>query len=388
VIYHLTDSQRRWWHECREFADRVVAPRALAVDRDQALPRELIRELGENGWIGSMLPEEWGGAGLDATSYGMLSEELGRTCSNTRNFVAVQDMVADAILRWGSEDQRRRWLRDIASGRAVAAFLLTEPDVGSDAGGVATQAVEDGADIVINGTKKWISFGQCADVFLVFAQYDSRHTAFLVASDTPGVTVTALDGMLGLRGSMLGEITFTDCRIPPDSVVGRPGAGLVFVASSSLGVGRYSTAWGCVGLSQACLDASTAYAGARVQSGKRLDEQPLLQRYLADMVAESRAARLLCWQAGEATDRQEADAVHQTLIAKYFASRGASRASRRAVQLHGAVGMSAASPVGRLFRDAKAMEIIEGTTQVIQQLLGEWSGGATHPASPAEASLT
>lgn len=383
MISQLTGEQRDQWRGFREFADRVVAPRAHAVDAEQRLPGDLVRELGESGWLSALLPGEHGGGDVGMAAYGMMSEELGRTCSNMRNFVAVQDMVSLAIAQWGSAEQRRRWLPDLASGAKVAAFLLTEPEVGSDARSVRTRVDADGPTLVLNGTKKWISFGQCADVFLVFAQYQGQHTAVLVERDRPGVHVRPLSDMLGLRGSMLAEITFEDCRVPSDAIVGHPGSGLVFVATSSLDLGRYSTAWGCVGLAQACLDATAGYTAERHQYGKALADHQLVQAQLADMLTETRAARLLCWQAGSSAANDDLDSHHQTLTAKYFASTVAVRATGRAVQLHGARGMAGGADVGRMFRDAKAMEIIEGTTQIIQQLLGKWSASAGHPADAA-----
>lgn len=376
----LNNDQRQQWRQFRELSDRTVAPRARDIDAAQNLPADLRRELARSGVVGSMLPTEVGGADLDLPGYGMLNEELGRTCSNVRNFIAVQDMVCDAIHRWGDDDQRKRWLPEITAGNIVAAFLLTEPEVGSDAQNVQTVARDDGADIVLDGTKKWISFGQCADVFLVFVQYNGRHTAVLVERNRPGVQVRPIADMLGLRGSMLAEITFDGCRVSADAVVGYPGAGLVFVASGSLELGRYSTAWGCVGLAQACLDEALAYTASRRQYGSPLAAHQLVQRVLADLLTDSRAARLLCWQAGLAGATEANDAPHQTLMAKYFSSKVAACCSRDAVQLLGAHGMSADSATGRFFRDAKAMEIIEGTTQVVQQLLGRWSPNAGHPA--------
>jgi glutaryl-CoA dehydrogenase (non-decarboxylating) len=374
-----SDRQRGCWRGYRDYADRVIGPAATAIDAEQRVPRKLIRDLGRSGWISALLPTGWGGAGIDAMGYGMMAEELGRTCQNIRNFVAVQDMVSDAIWRWGTDEQRKRWLPAIAAGDQVAAFLLTEPDIGSDAGHVATRVEDGGSNLVLTGTKKWISYGQCADVFLVFAQYRGQHTAVLVQRDIPGITVEPCPDMLGLRGSMLARIAFDDCHVPRDAVVGRPGSGLVFVASAALDIGRYSTAWGCVGLTQACLEESTAYARRRVQSGKLIAEHQLVQRMLADMITESRAARLLCWQAAEAMQRADEDATYQILMAKYFASTAAARIASQAVQLQGAAGMAGGSTVARLFRDSKALEVIEGTTQVIQQLLGRDAGNVLHP---------
>ncbi|MFH8349516.1 acyl-CoA dehydrogenase family protein [Streptomyces sp. NPDC018045] len=383
MISQLTPAQRSAWSTFREFADRVVAPRAQAVDADQAMPRDLVKDLAREGRLSALLPAEAGGSDLDTVSYGLLAEELGRTCSNVRNFVACADMVSHALWRWGTAEQRDTWLKPLAEGDAVASFALTEPDVGSDAKSVRTVARPDGSGFVLSGHKKWISFADLADVFLVFAQYEGRHTAFLVERDTPGLRTEPLRGLLGLRGSSLAEIVLDDCRLPAGAMVGRPGAGLAFVASTALDIGRYSTAWGCVGLAQACLETASRYARDRAQYGSPLIDHQLVQRMLADMVAGSRAARLLCHEAGTGKEQGDPDAVNQTLLAKYFASVTANRVASDAVQILGAHGVGPDAPAGRLYRDAKVMEIIEGTTQLHQSMLGRWSSSIRHPAATA-----
>lgn len=376
----LTDQQKQTWVSFREFADEFIAPEARAADEQQVLSRDLIKKLGSAGWLSSLLPGEWGGSALDMVSYGLMAEEMGRTCQNVRNFVACADMVSHSIWKWGSQEQKDRWLKGIGSGEVIAAFSLTEPKVGSDAKSVQTEARPDGPDIVLRGVKKWISFGGIADVFLVFAQYEGRHTAFLVERETPGLRVEALPGLLGLRGSSLGEISFDDCRIPASSMVGRPGSGLVFVASSALDIGRFSTAWGCVGLAQACLEEASGYAREREQYGTAIIDHQLVQRMLADMLTGATASRLMCLEAGLVKDAGGMDAVNRTLMAKYFASTTANRVAADAVQVLGAYGIGGDSPVARLFRDAKVMEIIEGTTQLHQSMLGDWSAQVPHPA--------
>ncbi|HCA85521.1 MAG TPA: acyl-CoA dehydrogenase [Streptomyces sp.] len=379
----LTTQQRQSWASFRKFADTFIAPEAESADVHQVMSRGLIKELGSAGWISSLLPEEAGGSSLDMISYGLMAEEMGRTCQNVRNFVACADMVAHTIWKWGTEEQKERWLKGIASGEVIASFALTEPKVGSDAKSVETVAVADGSDIVLTGVKKWISFGELADIFLIFAQYEGKHTAFLVERDTPGLSVEPLQGLLGLRGSSLGEITLDGCRVPASSMVGVPGGGLVFVASTALDIGRYSTAWGCVGLAQACLETASRYAQDRMQYGTAIIDHQLVQRMLADMLTGTTAARLLCLEAGAVKIQGGMDAVNRTLMAKYFASTTANRAAADAVQVLGAYGIGTDSPVGRLFRDAKVMEIIEGTSQLHQSMLGTWSASVQHPTAGA-----
>lgn len=371
TLAHLTTEQAGLRGEFRAFADRVLAPHAARFDTEQAISRDVIAAIAGHGYLGSVVPKDAGGLGMGMVEYGLLTEEIGRACQSTRNFVAVQDMVAHSIWRWGTPAQRERWPRPIIDGDTVAAFALTEPDVGSDAAGVTTTATADGTDIVLRGTKKWISFACIADLFLVFATFDGRHTAFLVERNTPGLSVAPIDGLLGLRGSMLGQVTFEDCRIPAGNVVAGPGLGLGFVASSALDLGRYSTAWGSVGLAQACLEACADRAGRRAQYGTEIRNHQLVQAMLADMVTETTVARLLCHHAGVSKDRADGEALHHTLMAKYRASTIAVKVAADAVQIHGAQGVGAESAVQRHYRDAKVLEIIEGTTQIQQTILGQ-----------------
>ncbi|MFD9267318.1 acyl-CoA dehydrogenase family protein [Streptomyces goshikiensis] len=373
ILSHLSPQQAGRHAEFRAFADRALVPQADLFDREQSISREVVADLAGQGYLGALVPKEFGGLGMDWIEYGLLTEELGRGCQSIRNFVAVDDMVAHSIHKWGTEEQKRQWLPRITSGRTLAAFALTEPEVGSDAAAVETTATPDGTEIVLRGTKKWISFAQIADLFLVFAKFEGQHTAFLVERDSPGLSVEPIEGLLGLRGSMLGRITFDDCRIPVSNLVGRPGLGLTFVASSALDLGRYSTAWGSVGLAQACLEASSEYAGRRTQYGTEIRNHQLVQQLLADMLTDTITARLLCHHAGVSKERGEVEAVNHTLLAKYRASTSAVKAAADAVQIHGAQGIGAEAPVQRHHRDAKVMEIIEGTTQIQQTMLGQFA---------------
>jgi alkylation response protein AidB-like acyl-CoA dehydrogenase len=386
MLSPLTAHQRAAWSRFREVADEVIAPRAAAIDVGGTLPPEVIKTIAGAGWICSLLPVANRGA-ADMLTYGVMSEEIGRTCSSVRNFVAVQDMVAQAIWSGGDADQQRHWIPAVAGGERIAAFALTEPGVGSDAKSVQTTAAPEGDHVILNGHKKWISFGATADVLLVFADFDGRHTGFLVEADRPGVHVEPTPQLLGLRGSALAEIRLDRCRIPMSNMVGRPGTGLAFIASSALDIGRYSTACGCVGLAQACLEKTRSHADERIQFGTAIIDHQLVQRMFADMICDIRAARLLCWDAGNARDDGDPEAVERILAAKYFASTMVNRVAADAVQVHGAEGMAVSSVVGRFFRDAKAMEIIEGTTQVLQSLIGRWAS-IRHPLDLAEASGT
>ncbi len=309
---------------------------------------------------------------MDMVTFGLLNEELGRGCSSLRSLLTVHSMVIQAVQRWGRREIKERWLPKLASGEAIGAFALSEPDVGSDASAIQARATATPEGYLLNGRKKWITSGQIADLFLVFARYEERPCAFLVERERAGLTILPLKGLLGLRASMPAELHFQQCLIPKSSLVGGEGFGVSAVAASALDLGRYSVACGCVGLAQACLDAVLSYTENRRQFGVELKEHQLVQQMVTNMLVTVQAARLLCYHAGALKDQGDPRMIMQTWSAKYFASRTAMRAASDAVQLHGANGCSNAYPVQRYFRDAKIMEIIEGSTQIQQVTIARY----------------
>lgn len=362
----LTERQAADQASFRAFADAEIMPHADRFDREERTPPEIIRMIAQQGYLGAALPKSYGGAGMDMVTFGLLNEELGRGCSSVRSLLTVHSMVTHMLLRWGSQQHKQELLPQLASGELIGAFALSEPNVGSDAKSVETSAEPRGDSYVLNGRKKWITYGQIADIFVLFAQCEGKPTAFVVEAKRPGVTIKPISGLLGVRGSMLAEIQLDDCAIPAENLVCRIGFGFSHVAATGLDLGRYSVACGCVGIAQACLEASLRYAGERVQSGVLIREHQLIQQMITDMITNVQAARLLCHHAGQQKDRQDMRAVMDTLIAKYFASTTASKAASDAVQIHGANGYSSEYSVQRYMRDAKAMEIIEGSSQIQQ----------------------
>jgi alkylation response protein AidB-like acyl-CoA dehydrogenase len=360
----LSEVQKENQLTFRRFAQEHIAPFAAEHDRTQRVSSELLRKIANDGYLGSFLPRELGGRGLDMISYGLLHEEFGKGCSSTRCLLTVHDMVTLAIQRWGSEAQRAAWLPRLARGEIIGAFAVSEPNIGSDANGVESTAVLSEDTFILNGAKKWITFGQVADVFLVLAKSAGKATALLVERDRPGVAVSPIQGMLGMRGAMLAEVTFTDCRVPRRNLVAREGFGLSSVIFTALGLGRYTIAWGSVAIAQACLEACLRYCSARTQFKALLREHQLIQKMLSEMTANTAAARLLCYQAGYLRDVGDPRELMATFVAKYFASTIAMKAALDAVQIHGANGCSSDYSVERHLRDAKIMEIIEGSTQI------------------------
>lgn len=366
----LTAQQKADQAAFRAFVDETIAPHADDYDRAQGLPPELFQKLGERRYLTPTLPYEFGGLGMDMLTYGLFSEEIGRGCASVRNLLGVQGMVAQAILRFGSRAQKEQWLPRIACGETVAAFALTEPTIGSDAKNVTTAATRTATGYVLNGSKKWISFGEKAAIFLVIAQCADGAGAFLVERGTPGFTTKPIQELLGLRASMLGELQFAACEIPQAYMVGKEDFGFTWIANTALDFGRYSTACGCVGLAQACLEASQRYSRERTQFGAPICEHQLVRQMLTNMLVNTQAARLLCYQAGYLRDKGSPAAIQSALMAKYFASTTVMQIANDAVQIHGANGIGYAYSVQRYLRDAKIMEIIEGTTQIQQIFIG------------------
>jgi alkylation response protein AidB-like acyl-CoA dehydrogenase len=352
------------------FVAREVLPHAAQWDREQALPRAVIARLGQEGYLGAGVPREYGGRGWDAATVGALHEAVGRGSSALANVLTVQAMVCVSLLKWATAQQKRAWLPALARGEIIGAFALTEPQAGSDLQGLATEFTERAGMLAVNGVKRWISCGQFAGVFLVFGRLDGRPAACLVPRETPGLRVAPISELMGFRAAGLAELRFEGARVPAANFIGRPGFALSHVAALGLHHGRLSTACSALGLLRACLEESAVHAAARCIGGRRAGELGMIRALLARMGTDLEATRLLCRGACHAEDERLPEAFEKTLMAKYFASRAAVRAAGDAVQIHGAAGCHASAPVSRYYRDAKIMEIIEGTTQVHEDLLG------------------
>lgn len=367
----LTSQQVQEQALFRAFVSEEIAPYADQYDQAECMPNEVIKKLAEIGYLGAIVPKEQGGQGMDAITFGLLCEEVGRASASLLSLLTVHGMVCQAIMKWGSASQKTNWLPKLATGETIGAFGLTEPNVGSDAKSVETAAVLSNNSYVLNGEKKWISFGQVANLFLIFAQCDGKPTAFLVERERTGFSTEPLKGLLGFRSAMIAKVFMNECRIPAENLVGRVGFGFSHVASTALDHGRYCVAWGCLGLGQACLDACLSYTSERKQFGSFLKGHQLIQQMIAEMITNLKAARLLCYHAGYLKDKGDPSLIMETSIAKYFASRMVNKIADDAVQIHGANGCSSDYPVQRYLRDAKIMEIIEGSTQMQQIIIAK-----------------
>ncbi|GCE50439.1 hypothetical protein EI42_03718 [Thermosporothrix hazakensis] len=369
----LTDQQQSAQARFKAFVRTEILPHADRIDQEEYTPRELISKMAQQGFFGTFLAEEWGGTAMDMITSGILHEEVGYGCSSLRSLLTVHSMVSYAIQKWGKAHLKARWLPLLASGARLGAFALSEPHAGSDAKSIETTATLQGGSYRLQGQKKWITYGQIADVFLLFAQVEGKVSAFLVERDTPGLSIIPIRGMLGTRGSMLAELHLQNCRIPAENLIGGTGFGLASVATSALDIGRYSVACGSVGIAQAALDASLRFVHTRKQYGAFLKEHQLIREMITNMQTNVSAARLLCRHAGYLKDIGDPTTLMETFIAKYFASTAAVKAANDAVQIHGALGCSNEYPVQRYLRDAKIMEIIEGSNQIQQIHIAQYS---------------
>ncbi|MBF0135024.1 MAG: acyl-CoA dehydrogenase family protein [Magnetococcales bacterium] len=367
----LNEAQREAQARFRAFIQAHVTPVAEENDRQENTPPDLIQKLAQEGYLGALIDQKYGGGAVDILTWGLLCAEIGRASASLLSLLTVHSMVIQVLNKWGSEEQRQTWLPKLASGEVIGAFGLTEPNIGSDAKSIETQAATHADGYLINGEKRWISFGQMARLFLIFAQHEGKIAAFLVERERNGFSTEPITGLLGFRSAMLARVHMRECVIPATNLMGRIGFGFSHVGSTALDHGRYCVAWGCLGLTEACLDASLEYTEKRYQFGATLKNHQLIQEMIAEMIVGIRAARLLCYQAAFLKQRGDPSLIMETSIAKYYTSRLAMRAANDAVQIHGANGCSSDFPVQRYLRDAKVMEIIEGSNQMQQIIISK-----------------
>jgi alkylation response protein AidB-like acyl-CoA dehydrogenase len=362
--FALTPEQELVRASAREFCDREIAPFARDWDRTEEMDRGIVPKLADAGYLGA-----WE---LDTLSYCLLMEELGRADSSVRGLVSVNvGLVGKTIKRWGTDAQRDEWLVRLAGGE-LGCYGLTEPGSGSDPASLATRAERDGDDWRISGSKIFITQGSWASVALVFARSGGEGargiTAFLVPTDSDGYEARPIKGKLGLRAQDTSELFLDGVRVPDSARLGGEGEGFK-VAMSALDNGRISLAAGCVGIAQGCLDACLTYAADRRQFGRPIAQFQLVQELLAEIAVETRAARLLTWQAATLSDAGQPHTLESS-VAKYYASEVSVRAANAAVQVHGGYGYVDEYPVGKYLRDARVTTLYEGTSQVQKLIIG------------------
>jgi alkylation response protein AidB-like acyl-CoA dehydrogenase len=378
--FDLTDEQKLIRETARNFTDNEIVDRARENDRNEHFDLELVGMLAEQGYLGAIVPREYGGAGLDYFTYGLIVEEVGRGDSAMRTVISVQtSLVCSAILRWGTEEQKQRFLPKLCSGEWLGCFGLTEPDTGSDAANQRTRARKaEGGGWVLNGNKMWISMGNHARLALIFAQTDPElgHkgiACFLVETDQDGFRPQPIHHKMGLRGSDTAEIALDDVHVGEDGMLGDVGDGFK-VAMTSLDSGRYSVAAGCVGICQGCVEHSVAYAKEREQFGRPIASFQLVQAMIADMILQTDAARMLVWRAGYLKDSGKPNTT-ETSIAKLYATEAAVECANTAIQVHGGSGYVDDHPVERYFRDVRVTTLYEGTSQIQKLIIGRAATG-------------
>jgi len=371
--FELTEEQRMFQETARGFADKEIAPIAQQVDERGEFPRETIRKLGELGFMGIAVPEAYGGAGADTVCYVVALEEISRACASHGVIMSVNNsLYCDPLVRFGTEEQKRRFLAPVAAGKSMGCFCLSEPEAGSDAANLHTVATREGDWYVLNGTKNFITNGVEADFAIVFATIhrELKHKgicAFVVERGTPGFTVARVERKLGIRGSSCAQLAFDNCRVPGANLLGREGEGFK-IALSTLDGGRIGIAAQAVGIARAALEASLAYSKQRVQFGKPIAANQAIQFMLADMAVEIDAARLLTFQAALLKD-QGVRHTKESAMAKLYASELAMRAGIAGVQIFGGYGYMMDYPAQRFMRDAKVTEIYEGTSEVQRMVI-------------------
>ena len=368
ALFELSEQQQMIRDAARDFARTEVAPGAAARDAEGKFPAEIVKKMGELGFMGIFVPEQWGGAGMDVMSYILALEEISVACASTGVIMSVNNsLYSDPVLRYGTDEQKKKFLTPFAKGEKLGAFSLSEPNSGSDSAAMNTQAKKVGSTWVLNGTKYWVTNGNEADCTIIFAQTDKekRHkgiTAFLVERTTPGYRIGKLEHKLGITGSSTAEILLEDCAVPEANVLGGLGEGFK-VAMSTLDGGRIGIAAQALGIGRASLEASLSYSKVRTAFGKPIHDLQAIQFMLADMATRMDAARLLTWRAAALKDAG-GKYTKEAAMAKLFASEAAMWVATKGIQAHGGYGYTKEFPVERFFRDAKITEIYEGTSEI------------------------
>jgi alkylation response protein AidB-like acyl-CoA dehydrogenase len=378
--FELNEEQRMVRDMVRDFAQNEIAPRAAEVDKTEEFPADNIRRMAELGLLGLPYPEEYGGGGGDYVSYAIAVEEIARSCGSTALVYAAHvSLGCGPIYYFGTEEQKKRWLPHLCSGQGLAAFGLTEPEAGSDAGATRTTAIRDGDEYVLNGSKMWITSGAIADVVNCTAKTDPESgtrgiSCFLVEKGTPGFIPGKNEPKMGLKGSVTSALSLENCRVPAENLLGKEGEGFKQMLVTLDG-GRISIGAMALGLAQAALDEAMRYARERVQFGQPIAKFQAIQWMIADMATEIDAARLMVYRAAAMKDAG-VRFTREAAMAKLYASEVAERAAFKALQVHGGYGYSREYPVERIYRDQRLCSIGEGTSEIqrlviARQVLGK-----------------
>ena len=366
--FSLTEEQQMFQKMFRDFATKEVAPLAEETDHEEKPPLELLKKAAMQGFLGALIPEEYGGVGLDIVSYCMMLEELAKACASTAMTISVHNgLAAKTILDNGNEEQKRKYLEPMAMGDKIGAFALTEPAAGSDVAALEATAIKDDDKYVLNGNKIWVSNGDIASVFVVFAKTNPEAggkgiSAFIVERGMPGFKVGYREKTLGLRGLTCSTLYFDDCQVPAENLLGQEGAGFK-IAMKALDFARLSLSAICLGGAQAALEVGVRFATEREQFGGPIALKQAIQNFIADTAAEIEALRYLVYHTAWLADQGE-PYTQEASIAKLIGSQTAMRAANRMLQVHGGYGFMKEYPIERMYRDFRALEITEGTSEI------------------------
>ncbi|XP_017727594.1 PREDICTED: short-chain specific acyl-CoA dehydrogenase, mitochondrial isoform X1 [Rhinopithecus bieti] len=367
----LPETHQMLLQTCRDFAEKELFPIAAQVDKEHLFPAAQVKKMGGLGLLAMDVPEELGGAGLDYLAYAIAMEEISRGCASTGVIMSVNNsLYLGPILKFGSKEQKQKWVTPFTSGDKIGCFALSEPGNGSDAGAASTTARAEGDSWVLNGTKAWITNAWEASAAVVFASTDrglqnKGISAFLVPMPTPGLTLGKKEDKLGIRGSSTANLIFEDCRIPKDSILGEPGMGfkIAMFPQQTLDMGRIGIASQALGIAQTALDCAVNYAENRMAFGAPLTKLQVIQFKLADMALALESARLLTWRAAMLKDNKK-PFIKEAAMAKLAASEAATAISHQAIQILGGMGYVTEMPAERHYRDARITEIYEGTSEI------------------------
>ncbi len=359
----LSVEYMRFQEYVSEFINSKVIPLVKKSEDQGYIERQLFCDMAREGFLGANIPKVYGGADFDMMKIGILNEEFAKASSSIRSIFTVQGMVALAILRWGNEEQRRKWLPKLASGELIGAFALAEEQAGSDAGNIQAYITKQNNRYILNGHKIWTTMGQIADIYLVFAKYKDNIMAVLVEKNDT-IEIEPVTGLLGVKASMIANITYKNCIIPMENLIGTEEAGLKYVIPSCLDYGRYTVAWASLGICRVCVELCREYVSNRKQFGHYLKEYQLIQEMITKMVVMTKAVQLYCYEVAGMRERAEPESIIETMSLKYLATKIANMITNQSVQIFGANGCCDKYPIERYFRDARINEIIEGSSQM------------------------
>ena len=372
AMFSLSDEHKMIRDAARDFAQKEIVPISAEFDESGEFPHKTIKKMGELGFMGLEIPEQYGGAGMDTLAYVLALEEICKADASHGVIMSVNNsLYCHGLMKFGTEAQKEKYITPIASGKAIGAYSLTEPQSGSDAGTMKSRATHDGDHYVLNGRKSWVTSGPVADYFVVFMMTDPAKkqkgvSAFMVDGKTPGLTRGKKEPKLGIRASATSELIFEDCRVPADTLLGKEGEGFK-IAMTVLDAGRIGIATQALGIAEAAYEAARQYAVTREAFGQAIGKFQGTGFKLADMKTRIEASRLLIYNAAMAKEKSKKDGSRYSLeasMAKLFASETAMFVTHQAVQIHGGMGYSKELPVERYFRDAKITEIYEGTSEI------------------------